>query len=171
MCSKILKLQHLLLSICLVFALKADVRMLQINTLHLLLWKQGNGTIIFAGRTWKTGFLKVFHRYYIVPQLLKENGLLVAPRGLDALAMALPVSPMHWVEIQAGCGKGSFHHLLFFKRKLVCFIRKSLFSCGQAFIRTSLSYAFEYLLWILSSLCLRLCTLGTILPLETPKRM
>lgn len=126
--------------------------MLQINTLQLLLWKQGNDTIIFTGKIWNTGFLKVFHRCYIVPQLLKENGLLRALRGLDALAMALPVSPMPWVEIHAGCGKGSFHHLLAFKRKLDCFIGKPLFRCGQGFIRTSLWYAFEYLLWILSSL-------------------
>ena len=172
MCSKPLKLQCLLLSICLVFALKADVRRLQINTLHLLLWKRANGIVVFAGNIWSTRFLKVFHRCYrcyIVPQLMKEDMLLTVLRGLDALAMALPVSPMHWVEIQAGCGKGSFHHLLAFKRNLVCFTGKLLFSCGQGFIRTSLWYAFEYLLWILPSLCLRLCTLGTVLPLETPK--
>lgn len=134
--------------------------------LLLFLWKQGNGTTIFAGKIWNSGFLKVIHRCYIVPQLLKENRLpAVLKEWCIGCGTACPL--MHWVDIQAGCGKMTFHHLLSFKRKLICFTEKSLFSCGQGFNRTSLWYALEFLLWILPSLWLRLCTLGTILPLGT----
>lgn len=70
--------------------------------------------------------------------LIETYGSLRVLRVLDALAMALPVSAVHWVEIQAGCGKGSLCHLLSFMRKFACFCGKSLFSCGHRFITTFL---------------------------------
>lgn len=80
--------------------------------------------------------LSLLERYSIANTV--EDKWVIGLKGLDALAVALSGSSMHWLEIQMSCVKGRFHRLLSFNRKLVCLSGQSLSSCDQGFIRTAL---------------------------------